>query len=446
MPTWWDAMHGDDAEKMRAASDAHDPAFDYSLYVHIPFCERLCKFCACNKIIMGRERTPVRDQIERYLSALEQEIRHLAGSIDTTHLVRQIHWGGGSPTYLLPHEMERIQSTITDVFRVADDAEIAMEIDPRTTTEAKLGTLRGLGFNRLSMGVQDFDAKVQEHVHRIQPYEMVRDLVEAIRGHGIRSINFDLIYGMPFQTAETVRQTVEKTLTLSPDRVAFYHYAQIPEKIATQRGMDYTRLPDSESKLDMFLIGMELFEGAGYRFVGLDHFARPDERLTQSLQNGTVQRNFQGMTTGGDLRLLGVGVSAISHLSEIGFLQNVKDIDRYLELFEDHQFPVDRGKWFTRDDLIRQAVLSELYCLCELVPARIESRFDICFREYFARELGILSELETDGLVALDSDGTVRVTKPLGRVLLRNIAAVFYAYLDKEAYRKGEKASFSVNA
>jgi oxygen-independent coproporphyrinogen-3 oxidase len=395
---------------------------------------------------MGADRAPVREQIERYLAALECEIRLLGDSIDTTRPVRQIHWGGGSPTYLLPHEMERIQSAITDVFAVADDAEIAMEIDPRTTTQAKLRTLRSLGFNRLSMGVQDFDLKVQEHVRRIQSYEMVRDLVAAIRSLGFPSFNFDLIYGMPYQTPETIRSTVEKTLELSPDRVAYYHYAQIPEKIATQRGMDYTRLPDSETKLDMFLIGLSLFEQAGYEFIGLDHFAKTDELLARSLRNGTLQRNFQGMTTGGDLRLLGAGVSSISHLTEVGFLQNVKDIDRYLEIVESGRLPVERGKAFTPDDIIRQAALGELYCLGELVPSRIESRFDITFSDYFARELEILRTFEADGLVTLEPGGVIRTTKPLGRVLLRNVAAVFDAYLDSEAYRKGERAAFSANA
>jgi oxygen-independent coproporphyrinogen III oxidase len=446
MPTWWEDMSSDDATKMRAASDAHETECDLSLYLHIPFCEKLCKFCACNKIIMGTDRTSVREQIERYLAAIEKEIRQLAASIDTTRPLRQIHWGGGSPTYLLPHEMERIQSTIEDVFDIADEAEIAMEIDPRTTTEAKLKTLRQLGFNRLSMGVQDFDHSVQKHVRRVQPFEMVRDLVDTIRTLGFPSVNFDLIYGMPYQTPDTIRQTVEKAISLAPDRVAYYHYAQIPEKIATQRGMDYTRLPDSETKLDMFLIGLNLFEQAGYEFIGLDHFAKSDERLSESLRDGTVQRNFQGMTTGGDLRLYGVGVSSISHLTEVGFLQNVKDVDRYMQLVEEGHSPIDRGKWFTPDDIIRQAVLGELYCLAELDPKRIEDGFDLSFDETFARELGILATFEKDGLITIELDGTIRVTKPLGRVLLRNIAAVFDAYLGSEAYRKGELATFSVNA
>jgi len=446
MPTWWEAMDAACARSMFDTSDSQEQKRDLSLYLHIPFCEKLCKFCACNKIIMGSDREPVRASIERYISALRREIRALSSSIDTTRPVRQIHWGGGSPTYLLPHEMEQIQSTITEVFTVADDAEIAMEIDPRTTTPAKLQTLRDLGFNRLSLGVQDFDAATQAHVRRIQPFAMVRDLVEQIRTLGFPSVNFDLIYGMPYQTPDTIRLTVEKTIELSPDRVAYYHYAQIPEKIATQRGMDYTRLPISETKLDMFLIGLELFENAGYQFIGLDHFAKPDELLTHALGQGTVQRNFQGMTTGGDLRLFGVGVSSISHLTEVGFMQNVKDIEQYMTLVESGTTPVERGKWFSTDDIIRQAVLGELYCLGELDSKRIEARFGICFTDYFARELELLNILETDGLVSFETNGVIRATKPLGRVLLRNIAAAFDAYLDKEACFKGEQAAFSTNA
>jgi oxygen-independent coproporphyrinogen-3 oxidase len=321
-----------------------------------------------------------------------------------------------------------------------------MEIDPRTVTDEKLRCLRTLGFNRLSMGVQDFDEYVQHHVRRFQPLSMVRDVVAVCRKLGFDSINFDLIYGMPFQTVETMRHAVEETIAIGPDRVAYYHYAQIPDKIATQRGMDYTHLPGSEEKLDMFLLGRQLFTGAGYEFIGLDHFARRDEALAGSLRDGTIQRNFQGMTTGGGLRLLGVGVSAISHLADLGFLQHVKDIDSYLAAVEAGRLPVERGKRFTFDDRIRQDVIGRLYCAGAVRPSAIEAAFGIDFSDYFAREIEILEELEGDGLVTLDGEGTVRVTCPLGRVLLRNVAAVFDAYLAPDAYRVGEQACFSANA
>jgi len=446
MPTWWQDMNGADAQAMYDKGSALRPGYDLSLYVHIPFCERLCKFCACNRVILGDDHDKVRPQVDRYLAALEQEIRGLADNLGTKRPLRQIHWGGGSPTYLDPDQMERIHAAIAGAFAIADGAEIAMEIDPRTVTREKLETLKRLGFNRLSTGVQDFDEATQAHVRRIQPFEMVRDFVTTCRELGFPSVNFDLIYGMPFQTPETIRATVEQTIALSPDRIAFYHYAQIPDKIATQRGMDLTRLPDSESKLDMFLIGLALFESAGYDFIGLDHFAKADESLARSVEDHTVQRNFQGMTTGGDLSLFGVGCSSISQVREIGFLQNDKNVETYVAKIESGQSPIDRGKWFTRDDNIRQAVLGSLYCLASLRPSAIEEQFGIDFAEYFRREIDVMHELAADGLVTVDADNTIKVTKPLGRVLLRNIAAVFDAYLDKEAYCKGERANFSVNA
>jgi oxygen-independent coproporphyrinogen-3 oxidase len=303
-----------------------------------------------------------------------------------------------------------------------------------------------MGYNRVSLGVQDFDDRVQRHVHRIQPFAMVRDVVATCRDLRFDSVNFDLIYGMPYQTPRTIRDTVEKTIALSPDRVAFYHYAQIPEKIATQRGMDYTKLPDSEMKLEMFLLGWRLFEEAGYALIGLDHFARSHEALSRALEEDTIQRNFQGMTTGGGLRLLGVGASSISHLLDVGFLQNIKDIARYIVRIEKGESPVERAKRFTFDDRVRQAVINQLYCTAEIRPEAIEAQFDIDFADYFSRELGAVNELQRDGLVTIQADKGIRVSSPLGRVLLRNVAAVFDAYLDPEAYRKGEQACFSANA
>ncbi len=446
MPTWWHAVDCGDAAAMHREAVAQRPGYDLALYLHLPFCETLCKFCACNRTILRKDAEGATARVERYIAALQREIRTLASAIDAERPLRQIHWGGGSPTYLSTDQIGRVQQTILEAFNQAPDAEVAMEVDPRGVTPQYLSRLRRLGFNRVSMGVQDFDEPVQKHVRRIQPFELVEEVLLACREHGFDSVNFDLIYGMPYQTPETIRRTVEKTITLSPDRIAYYHYAQVPEKIATQRGMDYTALPDSRMKLEMFLIGLELFEAAGYDFIGLDHFARPDEALSRSLEDGTVQRNFEGMTTGGDLRLLGVGVSAISHLLDVGFLQNVKDIEHYVACLENGEAPVERGKRFTFDDRVRQAVINELYCRARIRPGFIEARFDIRFAEYFSRELAVMRELEHDGLVTVDGQDIIRVTRPLGRVLMRNVAAVFDAYLHPKAYRQGEQACFSVNA
>ena len=446
MPTWWDDLGPEDVEAMYADGRRNEPANDLSLYLHIPFCESLCKYCACTRVIQPKSAAGAAEITAAYVSALEREIGWLARRLGRGRVLRQIHWGGGSPLYLASETIARVWRTIRKKFRVAADAEIAMEIDPRNASGESLESLRELGFNRVSLGVQDYNEKVQRHVHRVQPYELVRDVVARCRELGFGSVNFDLIYGLPYQTVETIRDTVERSVGLEPDRVAYYHYAQIPEKIATQRGLDYTRLPDSETKLQMFLLGAELFQAAGYEFIGLDHFARADELLAKAVREGTVQRNFQGMTTGRGLDLIGAGASSISHLGTVGFLQNVHQVDEYVARVERGETAVHRGKRFTRDDLIRQAVLNELYCVTEVDPARIEERFRMVFAEYFARELEILRELQHDGLVVLESDGVIRVTFPLGRVLLRTVGAVFDAYLESDAYRVGDRHCYSANA
>jgi oxygen-independent coproporphyrinogen-3 oxidase len=442
MPTWWQDVDAATAVDMLSEARMRTPHHDLAIYLHLPFCETLCKFCACNKTILRKDAPGASRRVDQYLSALETEIERLA---DDHRPLRQVHWGGGSPTYLDSDQIARVQRTLTHSFELATDAEVAMEIDPRHVDHGKLRDLHDLGFNRLSMGVQDFDDTVQQHVRRVQPLHMVREVVRAARALGFASINFDLIYGMPYQTPDTIRDTVEKCIELAPDRIAYYHYAQIPEKIATQRGMDYTKLPDSEAKLEMFLIGLDLFQAAGYEYIGLDHFAKPDEALARGLETGEIQRNFQGMTTGAGLCLLGVGVSAISHFPEIGFLQNVKDIDKYCGLIAQGGLAAERGKRFSFDDRLRQAVINDLYCRGEIHPQSYETAFGIDFTDYFARELTILKELESDGIVII-VDGTIRATMPLGRVLLRNVAAVFDVYLHPEAYKRGEEACFSANA
>jgi oxygen-independent coproporphyrinogen-3 oxidase len=446
MPTWWYDLNADQVTEMFTERRERDPRNDLSLYIHVPFCERLCRFCACTRIVLPKTAPKAATRVERYCGALERELGRLAEAAGSDRPVRQIHWGGGSPLYLSDEMIERIHRRLEGLFSIAADAEIAMEIDPRNAAPERLQHLHDLGFNRISLGVQDFDNRVQEHVRRVQPFELVRDTVEAARAAGFESINFDLIYGLPYQTLDTVKDTVQRTIELSPDRVAFYHYAQIPEKIATQRGLDYAKLPDSEAKLAMFLEGVRMFETSGYEFIGLDHLAKSEEGLARALRDGTLQRNFQGMTTGGGLDLLAAGPSSISHLHGIGFLQNVREVEEYCQRVESGETPIHRGKRFTFDDRVRQTALSDLYCLAELRPTELERRFDIIFTEYFARELKVMEELERDGLVALEPDGTIRATWPLGRVLMRNIAAVFDAYLDPEAYRKGEQSCFSANA
>ncbi len=446
MPSWWKDVDGDEASSMLRESDEQDPGFDLSLYLHIPFCETLCKFCACNRVIQRHDATGAVEVTNSYVSALKRDIRSLAGSIDNKRSMRQVHYGGGSPTYLSDEQLREIHTTLLESFALAPDAEVAMEVDPRNLDADRLQALHDTGIKRLSMGIQDFDEQVQKHIRRVQPFDLVSGIVSHARDVGFESINFDLIYGMPYQSPDTIRDVVDKTIELAPDRIAYYHYAQIPERIATQRGMDYTKLPDSETKLEMFLIGLERFEAAGYAFIGLDHFAKPDEGLSKALDDGSLQRNFQGMTTGGGLRLLGVGASAISQLPDVGFLQHFKDHAEYAACIDANRSPVQRGMRFSFDDRVRQAVLSDLYCTARLQRATIESRFDIDVADYFSREMTILRDLERDGLVTIDDNGDVEVTCPLGRVLIRNVAAVFDAYLDPEAYRLGDAVRFSANA
>jgi oxygen-independent coproporphyrinogen-3 oxidase len=446
MPTAWSGKDGADFAEQLARRVVDDDPPGLSLYLHLPFCETLCKFCACNKVVLKKEVKGAEEKRRAYIQALIHEMDLVAELPGMQRAVRQIHWGGGSPSYLEPEEIEEIQRALASRFEVDPEAEIAMEIDPRHLTEEAVIALKRLGFNRLSLGIQDYDPVVQQHVHRIQPFEMVRDVVDMCRSHGFDRINFDLIYGMPYQTSATVQDMVERSILLRPDRIAFYHYAQIPEKIATQRGMDYRRLPSSEEKLDMFLEALDTFTDAGYDFIGLDHFALPHDQLDIAWRDGTIQRNFQGMTTHGGLDLIGLGVSSISHLLEIGFWQKEKEIDEYEARVAGSLIPLDRGLHFSQDDIIRQTVLEDLYCFARFDPADISDRFGMDARSYFADEIEDLRELEEDGLVEFEPDGTVQVTLPLGRVLLRNIGAVFDAYLDKKAYKLGDRYYYSVSA
>lgn len=444
MPTWWEDVTPEQADDLRRASRARPGAPDLSLYVHIPFCEKACRYCACTRVTLAKCEPEAAQRVEGYVSALTQEIRALGELLGDTPMLRQIHWGGGTPTYLDPAQITYIHDTIAKAFRIAPDAEIAMELDPRVTTRETLRVLRDLGFNRASFGVQDFDARVQEHVRRIQPVELVQRLLDGCRAEGFGSVNFDLIYGLPYQTLDTVRQTLETTIALRPDRIAYYQYAQIPDKIAEQRGLDNTQLPDSAQKLAMYLLGQEMLQAAGYVFIGLDHFALPDEPLAVALQAGTLQRNFQGMTTGGGLDLYGVGASAISHLARVGFLQNRRGVDDYVRAMQAGGAAY-RGKRLTADDIVRQAVIREIYCQAEIRPAYIAAETGVDFDTYFARELTVLEQLIADGLLERTDDGFA-ATDPLGRVLLRTIGAVFDAYLAPDAWRVGDRQYFSANA
>lgn len=410
-----------------------------SIYVHIPFCERLCYYCACTKEIVPAARRQENDPSEAFLRGLDQEAARFADLVEGG-AVQQVHLGGGSPTFLTSAQLQRLWTILTGRFALAADAEIAVEIDPRITRFEQLQALRDLGFNRVSLGIQDFAPEVQHAVNRLQPFELVEQVVGWCRQLGFGSINFDLIYGLPFQTPQTMTATLEQVIALAPDRIAFYRLAVIPEMFRWQKAFSRIDLPTGELSLDLNLLAINRFAEAGYEFIGLDHFARPDERLSQARAEGTLQRNFQGMTTGKELDLLGLGPSAVSQLDD-AFAQNVHASAAWAEAVR-RDFATERGLHLSRDDQVRREVLQQLYGYGSVVKRGLERRFGIAFDDYFADELARLRTLSAEGLVAIEADA-LRLTAPLGRLLVRVAAAVFDRTLPRDAYRVGVSAHAS---
>jgi oxygen-independent coproporphyrinogen-3 oxidase len=410
-----------------------------SLYVHIPFCERLCYYCACNKEIVPQEKRNAADPSRGFLQVLETEMARFAEVFEPGE-IRQIHFGGGSPTFHSPAQLQWLWSALRHRFPIGKDAEIAIEIDPRITTFEHLQTLRGLGFNRVSLGIQDFALEVQRAVNRIQSLELVQRLVSWCRSLGFVSINFDLIYGLPFQTLDTMAETLEKTVALSPDRVAFYRLAVIPEIFRWQRTFRHTDLPSGDLPLELNLLAINWFLKAGYEFIGLDHFAKPNEALAQARRDGCLRRTFQGMTTGKGLDIIGLGPSAISQLED-AYAQNSKTSGEWQQALA-RGLATERGLRLTNDDRLRSELLQELYCYGAIDKRLLENRFGIGFDEYFAGELVRLNDLTEEGLVRIQSD-SIRLTVPLGRLLVRVVAAVFDRYLPPDAFRMGLPASQS---
>jgi oxygen-independent coproporphyrinogen III oxidase len=420
-PVWKEDFGPDDFEKYCERSEQR--ATPVSLYMHLPFCENLCLFCACTVSIQKDKRVAI-----PYLATLKREIDHMARHVSKKRPVIQFHWGGGTPTYLSPPQMEDLFSHTRELFSFAPDAEIGIEIDPRVTTRAHLETLRRLGFNRLSMGIQDFEPKVQETIHRVQPYEMTRDLILAARELGFESLNVDLIYGLPYQTAASFRATIERTVTLKPDRVAMFSYAHVPW-LKKQQGSFEEHLPEGMEKFRIFRAGLEEFLGAGYLYIGMDHFAKPGDELAVAQQNRTLHRNFQGYTTKAGADLYGMGVSAISSLGE-AYAQNRRDLPAYQAAIAERGIATMRGYRLSADDRLRRAVIGRLLCHTVIPKKEVEKEFSITFDDYFALELQRLEEFYTEGLVAL-TPGEIRVTS-LGRIFIRNVAMTFDRYLHEQ--------------
>ena len=420
-PVWNDAFGPDDLERVHEKSDrAQAPV---SLYMHIPFCESLCLFCACNVIIQKDKAVA-----PPYLGVLKRELEHISRSVSKERPVVQFHWGGGTPTYLTPAQIEDLFGAARDGFNFAPDAEIGIEVDPRVTSRAHLETLRRLGFNRLSMGIQDIHPDVQKAINRIQPFEMTRDLIATARALGFDSINVDLIYGLPHQTPERFGHTVEQILELAPDRVALFSYAHVPW-LKKQQGAFASFLPEGMQKFEIFRVGMLKFLEAGYLYIGMDHFAKPGDELAVSQRNRTLHRNFQGYTTKAGADLYGMGVTAISGIQD-AYAQNHRDLPSWEKAVADRGIATMRGYHLSEDDRLRRSVISRLLCHTIVVKDEVSREFGIDFDEYFAEELRRLEPSRQDGLVLLDR-GEIRATW-LGRIFIRNLAMVFDPYLEKQ--------------
>ncbi len=396
-------------------------ALPLSLYVHIPFCESVCYYCACNKVI-----TKHHERAAEYLRYLALEVELQVAHVGPGQNVSQLHLGGGTPTFLSDAELEDLMSMLRSHFTLVPGGEYSIEVDPRTVTEERLRTLARLGFNRLSFGVQDFDPTVQKAVHRIQPAEQVFALVAAARRIGFESINVDLIYGLPMQTPESFARTLAQVNELRPDRIALYAYAHLPSRFKPQRRIIAAELPSGSAKLSMLSASLDALQDAGYVYVGMDHFALPTDALAVAKRQGRLHRNFQGYSTQPDCDLIALGVSAIGRIGAT-YSQNAKTLEEYRDMLDQGRLPIVRGLALTRDDLLRRSVIMSLMCQGELQFESIELGHLIDFRGYFARELEILEGLAEHGLVRMDKAG-LQVTET-GWYLVRAIAMVFDKYL-----------------
>ena len=400
------------------------PANPLSVYVHIPFCESVCYYCACNKII-----TRHHERAQPYLAALKQEIELVRQQLGPRQAVSQLHFGGGSPTFLSNDELNDLMQVLKEAFRFVPGGEYAIEVDPRTVDGPRLAALAEMGFNRLSLGVQDFDPDVQKAVHRVQPFASVQALMEQARTLGFESINTDLIYGLPKQNLVGFRRTLEQLASLRPDRVALYGYAHLPQRFKPQRRIDAADLPPAQDKVAMLAMAIDVLREAGYDYIGMDHFALHHDSLSVAKRQGRLHRNFQGYSTHADSDLIGLGVSAIGRVGA-HYSQNAKTLEDYTDALSRGELPIDRGLVLSRDDLVRRAVIMAVMCQGRVDIESIELAYLIDFRQYFAAEMRQLEPLVEMGLVQLESDG-VRVT-PLGWYFVRAIAMVFDRYLQAD--------------
>ncbi len=410
-------------------SDLQADSSPLSIYVHLPFCRSACYFCGCNVIYTSKEENKT-----LYLKYLEKELNLLKDALDTTKPVHQLHFGGGTPTFFNATELEQLITLLHRTFpNFSKDAEIACEIDPRFFNPQQMQVLKNGGFNRLSFGIQDFDENVQKAIHRIQPFELVHDCIEMARDYGISSVNFDLIYGLPFQTLETFKRTLKSALKLDPDRFAIFNYAHVPWIKKTMRKIDETTLPTPEEKLRILEWNIQFLQESGYQAIGMDHFAKPNDELFLSIKKGELKRNFQGYSTKGGTQTIGVGLTSIGEGRDY-YAQNFKTIKEYESALDCNQLPFQKGIKLNADDILRKTVIMQLMSNFKLDFKAIESQFQIHFKEYFKDALSELESLQDVGLITINAEG-IEVGKT-GALMIRNIAMPFDVYSKRFAHQK----------
>ena len=404
-----------------------------SLYFHIPFCDTICFYCACNKIATkDYSKTPT------YLEYLYREMDMQTALFDSSRIVEQLHWGGGTPTFLKHHEIEALMAYTRKSFNLLDDdsGDYSIEIDPRSVSKDTIKLLRDVGFNRFSLGVQDVDEKVQKAVNRIQPIKDTQDIIDACRENNAHSVSIDLIYGLPLQTVDGFAQTLQTAIEMNPDRMSVFNYAHLPHIFKPQRRINADELPSSEDKLEILQQSIETLTNAGYEYIGMDHFAKPDDELAIAQAEGSLHRNFQGYTTHAECDLVAMGVSSISSVHN-SYSQNEKDLDGYYAAISAGKLPLIRGLSLTDDDVLRREVIQQLSCHFKLDFSNIENEFKIQFNDYFSKELADLLPMQNDDLLVV-SENRIEVS-PKGRMLIRNICMVF----DDHLRRQTTKQSFS---
>lgn len=404
---------------------SNESGTDLSLYIHVPFCQQLCYYCGCNKVV-----TRHTGKFDGYVDTVLTEARMHREHVVSRRMVRQVHFGGGTPSYLTDQQLDRLLSGLRDIYSLSEAPEVSIEVDPRTVDGQRIGALRQMGFNRLSLGIQDFDPQVQKAINRIQPYDDVSEVVVGARDARFSSLSFDLIYGLPMQTVQGFNRTLDQVLQLRPDRIALYNYAHLPQRFKAQRLINTRDLPSPDVRLNLLEGAITRLTESGYVYIGMDHFALPEDSLTRALRDGSLQRNFQGYSTHAACDLIGLGVSAISHPAR-AFAQNARETIRYQTAISAGRLAIDRGLRVNRDDEIRADAISRIMCQSALDLSQLSSHWNIDAPEYFSSEWRELRKLESDELITLH--GNRLVVSPKGRLLLRVIAMVFDQYRQSSA-------------